>query len=82
MTHFIVHLDSGTFFPAEEVKIIHLPDDRPDILEAFADGTDAFRSQMADWFGQPIHTSILRYNTVTGMRYANRSVEPAEEGHS
>jgi hypothetical protein len=51
MTQYIVHLSSGTFFPVEEARIIDLPDGREDVLRVFEQETDAFRSQLADWFG-------------------------------
>jgi hypothetical protein len=54
MTQYVVHLSSGTFFPVEEARIIDLPDGREDVLRVFEQETDAFRSQLADWFGNEI----------------------------
>lgn len=46
-----VDIESGTYGDADNIRIIDIPEDQTELLQAFDDATDRVRTQMAETFG-------------------------------
>lgn len=51
MNRIWVDIESGTYGDAENIRIIDIPEDHTELLQAFDEATDRVRAQMAEAFG-------------------------------